>query len=302
MERTQRGGGGASAARGRRPASGRRHALGCGRLGPSGANPSQSGGRSSEVEGLYREAVALLDNDGPSDALVTVLTEWGRELKNVMELDAALATFNRALEVAHELGAPEPPLTLGLVAPSASLRATWAASMTTAAPSTPPKRRALGSTGRGSGATTPSRSASSRVPGAPSRSLRVCSTLRSHAAWFRGSLATAKPASRYWSVRATGTKRCVRRPQSSSSSCSRPVALRICFSCASCDPCRWCGVARTPTRARGSHRRWTTARRSPVAWDVSWGLMFAAIATVRHDMDRAHRLLRENGFQGAERH
>ena len=67
-----------------------------------------------EVEGLYREAVALLDDDGPSDARVTVLTEWGRELANAGESDGALATFERALEVARELGAPEPALALGL--------------------------------------------------------------------------------------------------------------------------------------------------------------------------------------------
>ena len=67
-----------------------------------------------DVAGLYREAVALLDDDGPSDALVTVLTEWGRELSNTGRDDSALPVFERALEVARELGAPEPPLALSL--------------------------------------------------------------------------------------------------------------------------------------------------------------------------------------------
>jgi len=67
-----------------------------------------------EVEGLYREAVRLLDDDGPSGARVTVLTEWGRELSNSGESDAALEAFEGVLEVARELGVPEPPLALSL--------------------------------------------------------------------------------------------------------------------------------------------------------------------------------------------
>ncbi len=67
------------------------------------------------VERLYREAVALLDDDDPSDARVTVLTEWGRELTNVGQLDAARAVFERVLEVARELGATEPPLALSFL-------------------------------------------------------------------------------------------------------------------------------------------------------------------------------------------
>ena len=67
-----------------------------------------------DVEGLYREAVTLLDDDGPSDALVTVLTEWGRELVNGGQSDSALTVFERVLEVARELGEPEPPLALAL--------------------------------------------------------------------------------------------------------------------------------------------------------------------------------------------
>ncbi len=67
-----------------------------------------------EVAGLYREAVGLLDDDGPSDARVTVLTEWGRELLNSGESDAALEAFEGVLEAARELGVPEPPLALSL--------------------------------------------------------------------------------------------------------------------------------------------------------------------------------------------
>jgi class 3 adenylate cyclase/tetratricopeptide (TPR) repeat protein len=69
---------------------------------------------SGDVEELYREAVALLDGDGPSDALVTVLTEWGRELVNGGQSDSALTVFEHVLEVARELGEPEPPLALAL--------------------------------------------------------------------------------------------------------------------------------------------------------------------------------------------
>jgi class 3 adenylate cyclase/tetratricopeptide (TPR) repeat protein len=68
----------------------------------------------SEVAGLYQEAVALL-GDGFSDALVIALTEWGRELMNATQFGAAKGVFERALEVARELGAPEPPLALGLL-------------------------------------------------------------------------------------------------------------------------------------------------------------------------------------------
>ena len=67
-----------------------------------------------EVAGLYREAVGLLHDDGPSEARVTVLTEWGRELGNAGEAKAALEAFEEALEVARELGVPEPPLALSL--------------------------------------------------------------------------------------------------------------------------------------------------------------------------------------------
>ena len=67
-----------------------------------------------EVAGLYREAVHLLDDDRPSDARVIALTEWGRELVNAGESDAALEAFEDVLEVARELGVPEPPLALSL--------------------------------------------------------------------------------------------------------------------------------------------------------------------------------------------
>jgi class 3 adenylate cyclase/tetratricopeptide (TPR) repeat protein len=67
-----------------------------------------------DVESIYVEASALLDGDGPSNALVTVLTEWGRELENAWRLDDAVAIFERALEVACELGVPEPALALSL--------------------------------------------------------------------------------------------------------------------------------------------------------------------------------------------
>ena len=67
-----------------------------------------------EVEGLYRDAVTLLDDDGPSEARVTVLTEWGREHFNLGGPALALEAFESALEVARELGAPEPPLALSL--------------------------------------------------------------------------------------------------------------------------------------------------------------------------------------------
>ncbi len=73
-----------------------------------------AGAPAREVEGLYREAVALFDDTAPSGELVTVLTEWGRELLNSGERDAGLAAFERVFEVARTLGGPEPPLALSL--------------------------------------------------------------------------------------------------------------------------------------------------------------------------------------------
>jgi tetratricopeptide (TPR) repeat protein len=67
-----------------------------------------------EVEGLYREAVTLLQDDGPSDALIVALTEWGRELSMASGSDAALEAFERAIQVSQQLGVPPPPLALAL--------------------------------------------------------------------------------------------------------------------------------------------------------------------------------------------
>ncbi|MBN2204187.1 MAG: AAA family ATPase, partial [Thermoleophilia bacterium] len=67
-----------------------------------------------DIETLFRKALGLLQDDGPSVALVTVLTEWGRDRLQASETDDALAAFTRALAVACEIDAPEPALALCL--------------------------------------------------------------------------------------------------------------------------------------------------------------------------------------------
>jgi class 3 adenylate cyclase/tetratricopeptide (TPR) repeat protein len=69
-----------------------------------------------EISRLHREAIALLDDDGPSVERVTVLTEWGRQLGNEGDMPAAVAVLERALEDARVLDVPEPALTLNLLA------------------------------------------------------------------------------------------------------------------------------------------------------------------------------------------
>ena len=66
------------------------------------------------LEGLYRDAMALLEEDGPSPELVRVLIEWGRLQSNEYQLERGLAAFERALDVARQIGAPEPALATNL--------------------------------------------------------------------------------------------------------------------------------------------------------------------------------------------
>ena len=65
-------------------------------------------------EDLYRDAMALLEDDGPSPELVRVLIECGRVDANREEPAAALAIFDRALDAARQIGAPEPALARNL--------------------------------------------------------------------------------------------------------------------------------------------------------------------------------------------
>ena len=69
---------------------------------------------SAALGDLYREAMALLDADGPSRELVRVLTECGRFEVDWGEMTSGLAAFEHALETARLIGDPEPALALNL--------------------------------------------------------------------------------------------------------------------------------------------------------------------------------------------
>ena len=246
-----------------------------------------------EVEGLYREAVALLGDDGPSDARVTVLTEWGRELKNVMELDTALATFKRALEVAHELGAPEPALALGL---SGSVRIAQGD-----LGFVDDYRRALDAAeAQGLGIDR------ARIWGnyaveislveGPRRSLEEFARLldfdvsRGLVSWLVGDRADRVMilvCAGDWDEALREAAAVELDFSESAANTADLLIMRLLTSL----PLVWRGA--DADARRGLSPALDTARRSPVAWDVCWGLTFAAIATAPHDRDRARGLLRE---------
>jgi len=66
------------------------------------------------VEGLFLEALALLEDVVPSPELVRVLIEWGRYGANRSDMAPASAAFGRAVDVARQIDAPEPALALNL--------------------------------------------------------------------------------------------------------------------------------------------------------------------------------------------
>ncbi len=70
-----------------------------------------------EVERLLlRGAVELLEGVGPSEELVIVLTEWGRDRINAGMIDEGAGALERAIDVACKLGIPEPALALSILA------------------------------------------------------------------------------------------------------------------------------------------------------------------------------------------
>ncbi len=68
----------------------------------------------AQVDDLYRDAMALLEDDGPSPEMVHVLIECGRFEANADELELGLATLERALDAAWQIGTPEPALARNL--------------------------------------------------------------------------------------------------------------------------------------------------------------------------------------------
>ena len=68
----------------------------------------------ASLEDLYRDAMGLLEEDGPSRELVRVLTECGRFEIERGELERGLVAFERAPEIARQIGDPEPALALNL--------------------------------------------------------------------------------------------------------------------------------------------------------------------------------------------
>ena len=242
-------------------------------------------------ERLYREAVALLDDDGPSDARVTVLTEWGRELSNLGRPVPALAALERALEAAREFGAPEPPLALclrgavraGLGDPGFIDDYRRALELAEAQDLGSDRARIWGNYANDI----------DFVEG-PRRSLEehalmmdfaASRGLVEHAAFQRANRVTSLVFAGEWDEALRETAAVEREFATLAGNASDLLIVRLIGSL----PLMWRGadVREGPAAALDE------ARRSPSAWDACWVLMFAAIATADHDLDGAHRLLRE---------
>jgi class 3 adenylate cyclase/tetratricopeptide (TPR) repeat protein len=249
------------------------------------------GADAEAVEGLYREAVALLDDDGPSDARVTVLTEWGRELSNSGRSIPALAALERALEAARECGAPEPPLALGL---RGAVRAGLgdpgfiddyrrALDLAEAQDLGSDRARIWGNYANDI----------DFIEG-PQRSLKehalvidfaISRGLVEHAAFQRVSRVITLVFAGEWDEARREMTAVEREFAQSAGNASDLLMVRVIGSL----PLAWRGADVHPGLAEAL----AEARRSPWTWEACWVLTSTAIATAHQDLEEAHRLLRE---------
>ena len=248
-------------------------------------------GNPDAVGGLYREAVALLDDDGPSNERVTVLTEWGRELSNSGRSLPALAALERALEAAREFGAPEPPLArclrgavrAGLGDPGFIDDYRRALDLAEAQDLGSDRARIWGNYANDI----------DFVEG-PRRSLEehdlmmdfaASRGLVEHAAFQRANRVISLVFAGEWDEALRDAAAVEREFVRLAGNSSDLLWMRLIGSL----PLLWRGA----DVRQGLAAALDEARRSPSTWDACWALTFAAIAAARYDLDEAHRLLRE---------